>query len=380
MARELREVEITVDVWEPRLQELKKHAAFVKTPTDYENRPNVVGVVKGIGNGRSLILNGHIDVVSPEPVSAWSRDPWSATIENGRLHGRGSWDMKGGLAAMIYAVKTICELQIPLKGDVIIESVIEEEIGGPGGTLATILRGYRGDAAIIGEPPKSVCVVSAGVCWFRVRVTGKTEHAGQAHLGVNAIGKAMRMYQALLDLDAYRAESKHYPISEKFEARSCNLNVGTIRGGDWPSTVAGWAELECRVGWQPIETMSQVKKEVEETVRKVAESDPWMRNHPPVVEWFGWKAEASQTDVNSPIVHTLRRNAGQVLGSVPEIVGSSAADDTRWFVQYANVPAVSFGPDGGGLHGIDEYVIVDDLVALSKIYALTVLDWCLQTR
>ncbi len=284
--------------------------------------------------------------------------------------------MKGGLTAAIYAIKALSENHVPLKGDVILESVIEEEIGGPGGTLATLLRGYRANAALLAEPFKKICVGSAGVCWFRVRVTGKTEHAARSHLGVNAIGKVSKIYEALLALDVHRAETKRYPLAEKYWGRSTNLSIGTIRGGDWPSTVAGWAEIECRIGWQPIETMDQVKAEVEETIRNTAKSDDWMRDHPPSVEWFGWRAEASETDINSPIIRVLQRNANQLLGSEPEIVGTSAADDTRWFVLYANTPAVTLGPDGDNIHGIDEYVLVDDVVAMAKIYALTILDWC----
>jgi len=374
VARKLEELGLAVDVWDPDVDDLSKHPGFTKVPADYRNRPDVVGTLKGSGGGKSLILNGHIDVVSPEPVVAWTHDPWAGVIDNGRLYGRGACDMKGGLAAMIYAVKAIHDQK--LKGDIFVESVIEEEIGGPGGTLATLLRGYRADTALIGEPFKSIGVARAGVCWFRVRVIGKTEHAAQSQLGVNAIGKAMKIYQALIDLDAYRAESKHYPLAEKHSGRSCNLNVGIIRGGDWPSTVAGWADLECRVGWQPIETMSQVKREVEETVRKAAELDPWMKNHQPAVEWFGWNAEASKTDLNSPIIPILRENARLIMEKEPEVEGSSGTDDTRWFELYGGFPAVTFGPGGDNIHGIDEYVIVDDVIDMAKIYALTILDWC----
>jgi acetylornithine deacetylase len=375
VARKLSELGLFVDVWEPNVDELRKHRGFTEAPVGYANRPDVVGTMKGSGGGKSLILNGHIDVVSPEPVQAWTHDPWEGTIEKGRLYGRGACDMKGGLAAVIYAVKAIHETQT-LKGDIFVESVIEEEIGGPGGTLATLIRGYRADAALIAEPFTNICVSSAGVCWFRVRIIGKTEHAGRSHLGVNAIGKAMKIYQALIDLDAHRAESKRYPLAEKEWGRSCNLSVGSIRGGDWPSTVAGWAELECRVGWQPIETMNQVKAEVEETVRKTAELDPWMKNHQPTVEWYGWNAEASETDLDSPIIATLRENANEIIGKEPEVTGSSAADDARWFVLSGGFPAVSLGPNGDNIHGIDEYVQVEDLVSVSKIYAMTILDWC----
>jgi acetylornithine deacetylase len=127
VARKLGELGLVVDVWEPDVGELSKHPGFTKVPAGYGNRPDVVGILKGSGGGRSLILNGHIDVVSPEPVQAWTHDPWAGVIENGHLYGRGACDMKGGLAAMIYAVKAIHELEV-LKGDIFVESVIEEEI------------------------------------------------------------------------------------------------------------------------------------------------------------------------------------------------------------------------------------------------------------
>lgn len=378
VADRFKELGLKPDVWEPRVEELKSHPAYIDVPWGYEGRPNVVARLKGTGGGRSIILNGHIDVVSPEPLSAWTHPPWEAKVVGDRIYGRGALDMKSGIAALTYAVQSLQEAGVELKGDVILESVIEEEAGGPGGTLATILRGYKADAAVLVEPSgvERINITSTGVCWFRVKVTGKTAHAARTQQGVNAITKAMKIHQALLDLDEYRAKTKHYPLAEKYSDRSCNINVGVIRGGDWPSTVAGWAELECRVGWQVIEKMEDVKRQVEEQVRKAAELDPWMRDHPPQIEWYGWNAEASETSPKAPVVGALQRNGREVLGKEPEIVGSTGANDSRFYVLYANTPAVCYGPSGQGGHGLDEYVQVESVIQVTKVLALTLMDWC----
>lgn len=380
VAEMLKSMGLYVDIWEPNIAELKKHPAYIKTPWGYEGRPNVVGILKGKGGGKSLILNGHIDVVSPEPLFLWKHNPWGAEIENDMLFGRGALDMKGGLVSMLYALKCIRELGIKLKGDVIFESVIEEECGGPGGTLSSILRGYKADAAIITEPTglDSIWINSAGVLWFRVKVIGKSVHGGYAHLGVNAIGKALKIYEALISLDEYRAQKIHNPFVEKKKpGRSVHLNIGTIRGGDWPSTVAGWAELECRISFQYPERMSEVKHQVEDQVRKAAELDPWMREHLPVVEWFGYSADAATSNPEGPIFQTVTRIAKEIVGKEPEAFGTTVANDLRHFVLYANMPdTILYGPGGSGLHGIDECVSIDDCILLTKILALTIIDWC----
>jgi len=279
---------------------------------------------------------------------------------------------------MIYAVRCLRESGVELKGDVILESVIEEEAGGPGGTLATILWGYRADAAVLVEPSgvDRINVTSTGVCWFRVKVTGKTAHAARTQEGVNAITKVMKIHQALLDLDEYRARTKHYPLAEKHSDRSCNINVGVIKGGDWPSTVAGWAELEGRVGWQVIEKKEDVKRQVEDQISKAAELDPWMRDHRPEVEWYGWNAEASETSPKESIIRAIQRSAEEITGKAPEIVGSTGANDTRFFVLYGDIPAVCYGPSGKGGHGLDEYVNVDSVIQVTKVLALTIMGWC----
>lgn len=141
---------MTVDIWEPDINELKKHPGYVPTTQNYKDRPNVVGFQKGKGSGRSLLFNGHVDVIPPGPLSAWEHNPWSGEVENGKLYGRGSSDMKSGLAAMTMALDAIIESGITLKGNVILEYTIDEEFTG-NGTLACVQRGYKADCGIVCE-------------------------------------------------------------------------------------------------------------------------------------------------------------------------------------------------------------------------------------
>ncbi|MHA1727570.1 MAG: M20 family metallopeptidase, partial [Promethearchaeota archaeon] len=158
----------------------------------YDNRPNVAGIMKGSGMGRSICLSGHIDVVSPEPIKQWTHDPWGGDIEGDFIYGRGAGDMKAGVAAVIFAVQAFKKTQTKLKGDVFIETTIEEEDGGIGGNLYLRITQSKtkakADAAIIPEPGGyGISLASAGVMYFKVIVLGIPAHAATAHYGENAI-------------------------------------------------------------------------------------------------------------------------------------------------------------------------------------------------
>lgn len=382
---------LKIDIWEPDIKEIEKYPFHPVrlSPWNYKNRPNVVGILRGSGGGRSLILNGHIDVVSPEPIAGWKHNPWGGEIVDGKIYGRGSMDMKGGLAAAIYALLSIKEIEVRLKGDVIVQSVVEEEYGG-GGTVATVVKGYGADAAIIAEPTEAnaICAGSCGSRFFRAKILGKPEWPHLAHYGVNAIGLAMRIYSALQDLDHYRGQrlqGKH-PLFETLKSgslrgpgRATNMTIGILRAGDWPATVAGWAELEGRIGFPPSETGEDVKNQIEEAIRKAAELDPWMREHPPTVEWWGARREAYELSPEVPIVQTVKRNV-EALARSCDIFASPAASDSSYLVPqvgpYGGIPTIWYGPGGEGGHTFDEYVKIDDMITVSKVLAFSILDWC----
>lgn len=351
-------------------ERLRSHPEFIDQPWSYEGRPNLVARVPGTAPGApSLILNGHLDVVPPEPVSAWTRDPWGGLIEGDRLYGRGAWDMKGGLLAAVYAVRALLDAGLPPRGDLLIQSVIEEEAGGTGGTLACLEAGHRADGMICVEPGWMTVVAHPGIRYFRVRVTGRSAHAGRAHTGINAIGKLNRVYDALVALDERRAATARFPLMDQTWGRSCHLNVGTYRAGDWASTVAGWAEIECRLSYVPGERFEDVRSQVEEAVRDASRGDRWLEEHPPALEWYGWRAQPWVQAPDAPLVHTLQA-AADAVGRPAPIAGKTAGLDTR-FAAYHGMDAISFGPDGGGIHGPDEFVSISSLVECCKVLALT---------
>ncbi len=362
----------------PKRNELIKHPAYVETGFDYgESRSNIVGIFSGRGSGRSLILNGHVDVVSPEPVETWKRGgPWSGAIEGNRLYGRGAADMKSGLIANYYALKTIVDLGLRPLAKIILESVIEEEAGGSGGTLATFLAGYTADAMIIPEPfGLRIITAHPGLNYFRIRVHGKTAHAAQSHFGVNAIGKLTKIYDRLIDLDRQRAQQHRNSFFEKSTGRSCNLNIGKFRAGDWPSTVAGWAELEARISYLPEEAEDSVKEEVRQAVDEVTRTDDWLTEHPPEIEWFGWRSRPWVQDYDVPLIRTFRKTVAETLSFTPDLAASTAGLDTR-FGAYFGVPSFVFGPTGGLLHSSNEYVELDSVIETIKALAAFIVDWC----
>jgi len=375
VAEKMRSMGMEVETFEADKTELLKHPSYISTDWSYEDRPNVIGKLPGSPDAKSLILNGHIDVVSPEPIAQWTHDPWGAEISDGKMYGRGTVDMKAGLIANIYAAKALIDAGAVPKGSISIFSVIEEEAGGGGGTLACLLKGYRADAMLNTEPFLKVAVAHPGILYFRIKVQGKSIHAGRSHLGVNAVGKLLPFYQDMVQLDEERAHRLNFEWAEKDSGRSCNLNIGTFHAGDWPSSVAGWASMECRISFVPGETEASVKKEIQERIALVAAKDDWLKEHPPEIEWFGWHANPWIQDPADPFIEMMIEAGSSVLGHAPPVVGKPAGLDTRFCTEFG-ISACAFGPQGAGIHGIDEYVELDTVVQTAKAAALVALDWC----
>jgi acetylornithine deacetylase len=371
----MRSVGLKVETFEADKKELSNHPAYIGTEWSYEGRPNVIGKVEGDSKARSLILNGHIDVVSAEPINAWKHDPWGAEISGGKMYGRGTADMKGGLVANLYAVKALIEANALPKGPIFLFSVIEEEAGGGGGTLACLLRGYRATAMLNTEPFLKVAIAHPGILYFRIKVQGKSTHAGRSQLGVNAIGKMIPIYNLLTEIDEDRANRLRFSLAEMDSGRSCNLNIGTFHAGDWPSSVAGWAAMDCRISFVPGETEESVKREITDRIGDGVSKDTWLREHPPEIEWFGWHANPWIQNEKDPFIQLMLKNGKEVLGTVPPVVGKPTGLDTRFCSEFG-IAACAFGPNGGEIHGVDEYVELETVLQTAKIAALTALDWC----
>lgn len=381
---------LDVDTWEPDAEALRDHPAFFETTPfeeyGYEGRENVAATDPGSGDGRSLALSGHVDVVPPDPVDAWEHDPWETHLEDGRLYGRGTFDMKGGIAAFVAAYDALRELGIELRGDLTLQTTIEEEAGGVGGVLSALERGYRPDAAIIPEPSgvPTIGVASAGVMYFRVTVPGKPAHTAYKFLGVDAVGKGYEIYGALEALHEERNEriDDYGPSVNQYaeaEGSTTNLSLTDIYvPGSWTSTVPGEVVMEYRIGWPPSagQTREEVRAEVTETIERVAENDDWLAEHPPEIEWFGWSTDPHEVDYDSDFFELVCTETERVTGSEVNYRGGLGGNDERFYNRYYDIPCPSVGPSGGNGHGTDEYVDVDSLVDTAQVLALTAMEWC----
>ena len=356
---------------------VETHRAFCNSGRPFDGRPNVIGVLQGDPGKNSIVLNGHVDVVSPEPISQWKHDPWGAEIVENRLYGRGVLDMKSGLVANLFALKALVKSGVDPGGTVMLQSVIEEEDGGGGGALACFLEGYTGDGMIVSEPAPFVTVALAGILRCMVKVKGKSAHPSQSHLGVNAISKIIPIFQSLEQLDARRKAEVRFPIFEEDGGPACHLVIGTMKGGEWIATVPGSAEMGCRVGFVPGEEREYIKDLVESTIRDAANKDPWLEKYPPIVEWLQFEADPYFQDPNHPFVKSVISSIKSLIGKEVEVKprGGTWSEDTR-FAQYFGFPALSFGPSGERPHGVDEYVDLDSVVLTTKAIALATLEWC----
>ncbi|GHU63126.1 acetylornithine deacetylase [Clostridia bacterium] len=363
-----------LDIFEPDLSELIKRPTFYKTRDDYAGSPNVVGTLTGSGGGRSLILNGHIDVV-PATREEWTDEIDSGKIEDGRIYGRGASDMKAGFAACIIAVKALQEAGLKLKGDIIVESVVEEETGGAG-TQAAVLRGYTADAAIIAEPTDDrIFPITMGCSWGRVTVEGLSTHGSMRYQGVSAIDKAYIIIEAIKAYEAKQVAENPNPLYAHAQIPYC-VNVGQIEAGNWPATVPGIAVLQVRMGIAPGIPVETARKNFEDAIREAADADPWMKDHQPVVEWFGPSWGGGGADVNDPIVQTLRKQYIDRKQKEPEIVGAPWPADAI-FLAERNIPAINFGPgDNLWAHKADESVSIERLMDCAAIIAGTIAEWC----
>jgi acetylornithine deacetylase len=378
----MRDIGISPEMWDLDLDVVGAHPLFndltlLQPDLTYRNRPNVTGTWPAAApGGRSLILNGHIDVVSPVPLGNWKHDPWGAILEGDWLYGRGAADMKSGVAAMLLAVEAIRAAGVRLRGDVIVESVIEEESGG-NGSLACRLRGLEADAAIVTEPTGAVGAFAAtlGLFWFRVRVQGRSAHPHEAKSGVNAIEKMYAIIPALRGLEEKMNANRQHPLYRELD-HPINLVVGVIQGGDWPSTVAGECKIECRLSFEPGVTLDQAHDLVRQAVAEGAESDPWLRENPPQVEFFGVGAEPAVTERNSPLIQLMQECHLHVSSEPLGLHAFTGSTDQRFFVNQCGMDAIAYGPLGEGFHAAEERVSITSIKQTAKSLALFLLSWC----
>jgi len=376
LAEYLTKIGLEVDVWESDWEELKKHPGYIPVDRGYEGRPNIVAIWKGNGGGRSLLFNGHTDVIPVGNGEGWSDNPWSASIKNGRLYGRGSCDMKSGVASHIIAIENVIESGLKPKGDIYIDIVVDEEISGHG-TLDTVIRGYKADAGISGETSGlAVQPACIGRIWFEIEIQGKPAGIQRRYEGVSGIELGYKITKAVEALEAKRVAKIKHPLYPKpIDAIPCM--IGAFHSGNFPSSFPATCLLKGSMATVPGEDHEGVKQTLVEHIARVSAEDPWMKDHPPKVRFVGYDAQASEIPRDHPIVQVVCKNFKEITGRDPEISGRQGAADTRFLNLYGNTPTVIFGPGSTAImHSDDEYVSVADYQTAIKVMALTICDWC----
>lgn len=376
MAEWMASAGMEVDVWEIDFDELRTHPNF---SIEIE-RGRSLGVVGSLGHaqgrGRSLILNGHVDVVPPGDESRWTAPPWRGTIREGNLVGRGALDMKGALCCGLHAARAIMDAGVELDGRLLLESVVAEEDGGAG-TLAAIQRGYAADGAVVMEPTRlSLAPAQGGALNFRIRMTGRSAHGALRTEGVSAIDGFIRVHRALQALEARRNADVSDPLFAHYEV-PFPLCVGTVRAGEWASNVPESLCFEGRYGVAVGEEPAEAQAMFEQAVAEAARSDPWLERHPPQVEWWGGQFHPAATDPADPIVRTVADAFRDIEGREPRIEGMPYGADMQLLVNVARTPTVMFGPgDVRNAHRPDEWVPIAELETVTRTLALTALRFC----
>lgn len=360
-------------------------------------RENAVGVIRGAGGGRSLIYNGHVDVVPVGRAENWRHDPFSGRIDGERIWGRGSTDMKAGVLAQAFAARALLRSGVRLCGDLILEAVVGEEcMNNDIGVSATVERGYRADAAVVAEPttgtaPLAVMPTSPGQLWFTLTVTGKATHAANRGRtlhpsgaseppGVSAVDKGLVLLDGLRRLEQQWAFSKRH---SHYRPGQFTIMPGILEAGaggvQFPLFVPDEMRIEYLVWYPPDDDPGQIKREIEQQVGHLVASDDWMRQHEPVIEWrLHWPANSPEGDdiIASMCAAHERAAADTRLGGPTEVSGFPAVDDASWLT-VEGIPAISYGPgDLAVAHADDEFVSIDEVMCATRAFALLAMEWC----
>ncbi len=352
------------------LESLEKYQEG-NTGHNQENRMNVYASFRGKSGGRSLLFNGHIDVMPADAADGWTNPPFEPVIRDGKLYGRGAADMKGGLMASVMAVRLLQDAGAEIPGDVIITSVCDEE-GGGNGSIQAVMRGLKADGVVNCEPTDDTLILAhMGWVFFKVDFTGLACHSGEKKNGVSAIEKAIKVIDALNEMEHGWLLTYKHPLLPP-----PSLNIGVISGGTAGSTVPGDCSFSTCVHYIPgMMSQEQVVAEFTETVERAARADAWMEKHPPVISIYQ-TGHGFEMDEEHPLVDEFKKVYADTLGRKARVAGSHFGCDSRLWRNIAGCPTIQFGPGGGAqCHAVDEWISLDSYLESILVYAGLILEW-----
>jgi acetylornithine deacetylase len=381
LAGQLREAGAEIDLWEPAPGSVAG-SRQVPADLDWAGYPQLLGRIRGSGGGRCLMLNGHIDVVTPEPRQAWTLDPFRAEVRDGRLYGRGAVDMKGGLACIAFAAQTLARCGVRLDGDLVISAVTDEE-STSAGALATLARGVRADACIVAEPSAlQIGIACRGSLMPSIRVLGRAGHASavQPHWreggAVSAAEKAARVIDAIV---ALREMWRDDPAQRHPFLPSGTVVVTALDAGQWENSYADAARIDCHISYLPDHADAdgygrEVEQEFTTWIHRYTGADPWLAERPPEVSW-ALDVPPSEVPPGEHVVGVMQAVLSD-LGRPASLIGTGYWHDGASFTR-AGIPSVAFGPGQVAVaHAVDEHVPIDHLVTTAQALALTAMRFC----
>jgi acetylornithine deacetylase len=376
MAKVLDRLGMDIDHWRIPLDDVLADPAFPGSEVPRDEAWGLVGRLPGRGDGPTLMLNGHVDVVPAGELSTWTDgDPWSAEVVGDRMVGRGTCDMKGGVVSAVWAVAALRAAGVPLRGDLLFASVQGEEDGGLG-TFSMLQRGWRADACVIPEPTSlDVVPANGGALTFRLRVPGVATHASRRLDGVSAIEKLWPVWRALRELELLR--NAHVdPLMSRWEL-AYPLSIGTVSAGVWASSVPELLVAEGRLGVALDEPVDAARAALERAVAEACADDPWLRDHPVEVEWWGGQFAPGRLPAGHPLLDRVRAAHDAASGGRPlDVWGAPYGSDLR-LLQGAGIPTLQYGPGDAGLaHAADESVPLSEVRTAARTLALLALDVC----
>lgn len=378
-AGQLRELGFEVDAWKFDLDDLYAHPDFPGIEAERHEGYGVVGTIGGASGqdaDPALVLQGHVDVVPTGDLEKWvNRDPWSGAIADGVIHGRGACDMKAGAAANLAVARALVASGVTLERPFAVHSVVSEEDGGLG-AFATMLRGHRGEAAVLTEPTSGRLVVAnAGALTFSLRVAGRAAHGSTRLEGHSAVEAFIPVHAALLDLERERnagadplftTTTLPYPIS-----------IGTVRAGDWASSVPDLLVAEGRLGVRLDESPADARAALEAAVARAAAGDPWLRDHPVEVTWPGGQFASGRIDGAHPFIDEVAAAISDVEGRSTERVAAPYGSDLRLYAGIGGIPTLHYGPgDVRFAHAPREQVGIDELIRVTRSLAVLAVRRC----